>query len=138
MMEAMNLRHLDQRIDVERHEALALKQSLEHYLYHLAQQSSARGLSTDEALRLKPATRLLTRLSKMFTGTWLRYGMKRCFQHRPRTWQLEFDELLLLRTLYLAGELPDEGPGSAQRLALWNLLGKIDQKAQRLTSYFSL
>ena len=79
----MNLRHLDQKIDLEWGEARALQQALEHYLYQLAQRSASGSLSTAQALHIKPAGRLLTRLGQLLAGRWPRHGVKRFFQLRP-------------------------------------------------------
>lgn len=130
----MNLRHLDQKIDIERSEARALQQSLQHYHYHLAQLATTHQLTHEQALSIKPTTRVLTRLTRMLIGPWPKYPSKRLFLHRARKWQLEFDEMLVLLAIWTAGDLHDGG----HCLDMHSVMGKIDQKAQYLSSYFRI
>lgn len=128
-----DLRKYDQVVELYSNECAALCQAIGIYQRQLLYLSSHRRLQVRESLSMKPLAKLLTKLTKLDAGRWPMGG--RLYMPRPRKWRLEFDELLLLNSLYCSGELfvPD-----AHKSSLYDICGKINQKVQNLTQYFEL
>jgi hypothetical protein len=133
----MNLRELDQKIELWEGEAVALLSALQHYLHDVAVRATMRPMPLAEALSLRPLTSICRQLTRLLCGSWQRAG--RGGQRpmaRPRSLRLAYDELLQVLKLYQTGELrpllPDQQP------QLQCCLGKVHQRAQNLTSWFQL
>ena len=133
----MNLRLLDQRVDLYELEALALQQALQGYLHELSERATLRRVPLAEALSIKPVCRVLQRLQQLCGGEWLTAarGTRRPVP-RARVLRLEYDELLQLLALHQAGELTAMRAPHADALQV--CLAKVHQRGQNLGSLFQV
>jgi hypothetical protein len=133
----MNLRTLDETVDLYELEACALQGALQHYLYDVTVRSTMRRVPLAEAMSIKPVSRVFQRLQRMVEGRWSKpaRGNKRPLP-KARPLRLEYDELLQLNALNVAGELTPIVAGHRDPLQV--CLGKVHQRAQNLSPLFQL
>lgn len=129
----MNLKALDQTLELHRHEAEALRDALSMYQRLLAWRSGERPLYLAETMSLRPMTRVHEQLCRLLAGTWPRTPRKVL---KARRWRVGFDELVQLNVLLVAGEL--FAADSSMRPGLGSVYLKINQKALNLQAHFRL
>ncbi|MCA8830164.1 hypothetical protein [Hymenobacter pini] len=129
----MNLRALEQRVDLYHDEAEALHGALSMYHRLLVWRSGQRPLLLEETMSIRATLRVRERLEGLLRGPWPRTAR---LGRKPRRWRVEFDELLQLNALLVAGEL--FAPTVAQRPAFGALYLKLNQKALNLQAHFQL
>ena len=133
----MNLRTLDETVDLYELEAYALQGALQHYLYDVTVRSTLRRVPLAEAMSIKPVSRVFQRLQRMVQGPWTKPGRN---GKRPvpkaRPLRLEYDELLQLNALHTAGELLPILAGHRDPLQV--CLGKVNQRVQNLSPLFQV
>jgi hypothetical protein len=129
----MNLRSLDEKIDLYQDEAIALQVALDYYLLALVHLSGKRPVPLLEALSIKPVSRVHSRLQSMVKSWPL---PRRGKPLKTRGLRLEFDELLQLNSIFVAGKLCQAAPDQA--VPLRQACGKINQKALNLSPLFAL
>ncbi|WP_400194073.1 hypothetical protein [Hymenobacter sp. B81] len=120
----IDLRHLDQKIDLHHQEVAWLASTIEQYLLQLVAKASVRPLDLPQALSIKPLGRIAKRL----------WSAHRSWKSplKPRKIRLEHDELQLLT--HLAGQLQQQ----CRRDELLTALGKVHQKAILLEPFFQI
>lgn len=133
MNAGMNLRALDQTLPLHRDEALGLRDALRLYHQHLTWVSARRPLYLPETMSIRVTLRVYERLTKLLAGEWPRTRTRLL---KPRKWRVEFDELLQLNALLVAGTL--FAAESSYESAFNCLYGKLNQKALNLTTHFRL
>jgi hypothetical protein len=133
----MNLRTLDETVALYEGEATALQGALQYYLHDVTVRSTLRRVPLAEAMSIKPVARVFARLLKMNQGRWVKPARGRQPPTpRVRPLRLEYDELLQLHALHVAGELQPIIASHQDPLQV--CLGKLDQRAQNLSLLFQL
>ncbi|RSK45195.1 hypothetical protein [Hymenobacter rigui] len=131
-MVEMRLLELRQCIRLSELEACALWGSLRRHLHLLGEQAALAPLATGTALTLRPLLTLAARTGRLAQDRWPLPPRGRPV--RPRTLQLEFDEVLALLQAHQAGEL--RPLLAEQQAALLTAVGKVHQQAQNLSAHF--
>jgi hypothetical protein len=122
----IDLRYLDQKVELYHVELRWLAYALNVYLKHLVMESGRRPLSPEEGLRIKPLGKLAKRL-KRSSDNWQSPASK------PRKIRLEYDELQLLCRLNAQLQAQQH-----ERPQLVDALGKVQQKALNISQFFAL
>lgn len=133
----LDLTHLSQQVPLWPEEARVLRAALEQHLAHLNGRSAHGQLTLLDALALRPLSRLHQQLTRLLCGPWPRAERRPGRPHKPRTWRLSFEELLLLNRLYCEGTL-SRCLAAEPEAELRQLGGELHRAAQRLSYYFRL